>query len=160
MLTTTRRLAILAFVFLAWTPAAYAWSWPVQGPVLRPFAYDESQPASTGAASALPASKPAHSAPRRPRAATTRRSSAQSGRSRVRVHEHQRAQEPRWDSRTSRSPHRADVQPKRDAHPRASRNRVGERPSSLRRPFVEPAAYEARQSAYAPSPRREPSSPL
>ncbi|HEU5242848.1 MAG TPA: M23 family metallopeptidase [Gaiellaceae bacterium] len=35
-------------VFLAWTPAAYAWSWPVQGQVLRPFDYDESHPYAAG----------------------------------------------------------------------------------------------------------------
>src|SRR5262249_37353421 len=48
MLTTTRRLTLVLFVFLAWTPAAYAWSWPVQGPVLRPFAYDEAHPYAPG----------------------------------------------------------------------------------------------------------------
>jgi Peptidase family M23 len=48
ILTTPRRLAILFFVFLAWTPAAYAWSWPVQGPVLQPFSYDESDPYAAG----------------------------------------------------------------------------------------------------------------
>jgi hypothetical protein len=47
-LTTTRRLAILLFVFLAWTPTAYAWSWPVQGPVVQPFAYDEAHPYAAG----------------------------------------------------------------------------------------------------------------
>jgi pyruvate/2-oxoglutarate dehydrogenase complex dihydrolipoamide acyltransferase (E2) component len=35
-------------VFLAWTPAAYAWSWPVQGPVLRPFSFDEAHPYVAG----------------------------------------------------------------------------------------------------------------
>jgi hypothetical protein len=35
-------------VFLAWTPAAYAWSWPVQGQVLRPFAFDEAHPYAAG----------------------------------------------------------------------------------------------------------------
>ena len=44
ILTTLRRVALVAFLFLAWTPAAYAWSWPVQGPVLQPFAYDEAHP--------------------------------------------------------------------------------------------------------------------
>jgi MYXO-CTERM domain-containing protein len=48
ILTTTRRLALLLFVFLAWTPAAYAWSWPVQGPVLQPFSYDEAHPYASG----------------------------------------------------------------------------------------------------------------
>jgi MYXO-CTERM domain-containing protein len=44
ILTTTRRLVLLLFLFLAWTPAAYAWSRPVQGPILQPFAYDEAHP--------------------------------------------------------------------------------------------------------------------
>jgi MYXO-CTERM domain-containing protein len=48
MLTTPRRLAVLLFVFLAWAPAAYAWSWPVQGPVVQPFAYDEAHPYAAG----------------------------------------------------------------------------------------------------------------
>jgi hypothetical protein len=48
ILTTTRRLALVAFLFLAWAPAAYAWSWPVQGPVLQPFAYDEAHPYAAG----------------------------------------------------------------------------------------------------------------
>jgi hypothetical protein len=47
-LTTSRRLALVAFLFLAWTPAAYAWSWPVQGPVLQPFVYDEAHPYAAG----------------------------------------------------------------------------------------------------------------
>jgi hypothetical protein len=47
-LTTIRRLALPLFVFLAWTPAAYAWSWPVQGPVLQPFSYDEAHPYASG----------------------------------------------------------------------------------------------------------------
>jgi peptidase M23-like protein len=33
---------------LIWTPAAFAWSWPVQGPVLVPFSYDESHPYAAG----------------------------------------------------------------------------------------------------------------
>jgi Peptidase family M23 len=48
ILTTPRRLVVLLFVFLMWTPAAYAWSWPVQGPVLQPFAYDQSHPYASG----------------------------------------------------------------------------------------------------------------
>jgi hypothetical protein len=47
-LTTIRRLALVLFLFLAWTPTAYAWSWPVQGPVLHPFAYDEAHPYAAG----------------------------------------------------------------------------------------------------------------
>jgi len=41
-------LALVLGVFLVWTPAAYAWSWPVQGPVLRPFSYDEAHPYTSG----------------------------------------------------------------------------------------------------------------
>jgi murein DD-endopeptidase MepM/ murein hydrolase activator NlpD len=48
ILTTKRRLALLPFAFLVWTPAAYAWSRPVQGPVLQPFAYDEAHPYASG----------------------------------------------------------------------------------------------------------------
>jgi hypothetical protein len=48
ILTTIRRLTVLLFVFLVWTPAAYAWSWPVQGPVVQPFAYDEAHPYASG----------------------------------------------------------------------------------------------------------------
>jgi hypothetical protein len=48
MLTTIRRLALLIMVFLVWTPAAYAWSWPVQGPVVQPFSYDEAHPYASG----------------------------------------------------------------------------------------------------------------
>ena len=39
---------LLVFVFLVWTPAAYAWSRPVQGPVLQPFSYDEAHPYAAG----------------------------------------------------------------------------------------------------------------
>jgi len=35
-------------VFLVWTPAAYAWSWPVQGPVVQPFSFDEAHPYASG----------------------------------------------------------------------------------------------------------------
>jgi MYXO-CTERM domain-containing protein len=48
ILTTIRRLALLLLVFGVWTPAAYAWSWPVQGPVLQPFSYDEAHPYASG----------------------------------------------------------------------------------------------------------------
>jgi len=39
---------VVLIILLAWAPAAYAWSWPVPGPVLRPFAYDESHPYASG----------------------------------------------------------------------------------------------------------------
>jgi hypothetical protein len=48
ILTTIRRLAVLLFVFGVWAPAAYAWSWPVQGPVVEPFSYDEAHPYASG----------------------------------------------------------------------------------------------------------------
>jgi Peptidase family M23 len=289
--TTTRRLALLLFVFLAWTPAAYAWSWPVQGPVLHPFAYDEahpyaagqhrgidigadttgetvvapaagtvsfagtvptngktvtietadgysvtlthlgsiavgrgatvveqdaigavgpsgtpevdgpyvhlgirvtadqngyvdplsllpsvpesgadessstasqpaSQPVSTGTSSAPPAGKAASPAPRRQRPADSRGSSSTSRPSQVRTHEHQRVHQPRSEARTARSPHRVDTRVTQDAHPRASRDRVTEQPSSFRRPFVEPAAPQPSPDAYVLPRRGEPSSPL
>lgn len=46
--TTLRRFVVLALVFLVWTPVAHAWSWPVKGPVLQPFAYDEAHPYASG----------------------------------------------------------------------------------------------------------------
>jgi hypothetical protein len=46
--TLAWRIAVVVLVLLAWAPAAYAWSWPVQGPVLQPFAYDESHPYVSG----------------------------------------------------------------------------------------------------------------
>jgi peptidase M23-like protein len=39
---------LVAVLLLAWAPAAYAWSWPVQGPVVQPFAYDESHAYASG----------------------------------------------------------------------------------------------------------------
>ena len=46
--TLTCRIALSLVMLLVWAPAAYAWSWPVQGPVLQPFAYDESHPYAAG----------------------------------------------------------------------------------------------------------------
>jgi Peptidase family M23 len=46
--TLAWRIAVVPVVLLAWAPAAYAWSWPVQGPVVQPFAYDESHPYASG----------------------------------------------------------------------------------------------------------------
>lgn len=42
-----RALPVVAAV-LVWAPAASAWSWPLQGPLLQPFAYDESHPYAAG----------------------------------------------------------------------------------------------------------------
>lgn len=47
-MVVVRRLVLLLLVSLAWAPAAYAWSWPVRGPVLQPFAYDEAHPYAAG----------------------------------------------------------------------------------------------------------------
>ena len=46
--TFLRRLALPALLFLVWTPVANAWSWPVQGPVVEPFAYDAAHPYASG----------------------------------------------------------------------------------------------------------------
>jgi hypothetical protein len=46
--TELTRLVLPLLVFLVWTPAALAWSWPVHGPVLQPFAYDEAHPYASG----------------------------------------------------------------------------------------------------------------
>jgi MYXO-CTERM domain-containing protein len=46
--TLFRRIALPLVVLLMWAPAAYAWSWPVRGAVLQPFAYDESHPYASG----------------------------------------------------------------------------------------------------------------
>ena len=35
-------------VFLLWVPVVSAWSWPVHGPVLQPFSYDETHPYDAG----------------------------------------------------------------------------------------------------------------
>jgi hypothetical protein len=50
MLTTKTAKLVGAMVvaFLVWTPAAFAWSWPVQGPVLQPFLYDAAHPYASG----------------------------------------------------------------------------------------------------------------
>jgi Peptidase family M23 len=297
ILTTTRRLALVLFIFLAWTPAAYAWSWPVQGPVLTPFAYDEAHPyaagqhrgidigadstgetvvapaagtvtfagtvstngrtvtietadgysvtlthlgsiavgkgtgvseqdtvgtvgpsgtpevdapyvhlgirvtsdpngyldplrflpapsesgadessttsappASADVSSFPPTNKSAPSAPKKPRASNTRGSSSESGRSRVRAHEHQRTHEPRSQARTTRSAHRPVVRARDETRIRTARDRASERPSSSRRPVAEPAArvkpvgldagHEPRSTVHVSRLRREPSSLL
>jgi Peptidase family M23 len=48
MTTLVRRIALPAFLFLVWTPVAKAWSWPVQGRVVAPFAYDAAHPYASG----------------------------------------------------------------------------------------------------------------
>jgi hypothetical protein len=47
---TTHVLRLLSpiLAFLAWAPAAHAWTWPVQGPVLQAFAYDQAHPYAAG----------------------------------------------------------------------------------------------------------------
>jgi hypothetical protein len=46
--TLIRCIAVPLIAFLVWAPAANAWSWPVEGPVLRPFSYDEANPYASG----------------------------------------------------------------------------------------------------------------
>jgi Peptidase family M23 len=46
--TRSLRLVLALVAFFAWSPAAHAWSWPVEGPVLRPFSYDEAHPYVAG----------------------------------------------------------------------------------------------------------------
>ena len=43
-----RRLALVVLLFLLWAPGAYAWTWPVQGPVLLGFSFDSGQPYAGG----------------------------------------------------------------------------------------------------------------
>ncbi len=47
-MTTLWRLPVLVLVFLVWAPPAFGWSWPVDGPVLQPYVYDESHPYAAG----------------------------------------------------------------------------------------------------------------
>lgn len=42
------KLTTVVVAFLVWTPVASAWSWPVKGPVLQPFSYDEAHPYAAG----------------------------------------------------------------------------------------------------------------
>ena len=48
MTTILLRLIVGLIVFLAWTPVASAWSWPVQGSVLQAFSYDATHPYASG----------------------------------------------------------------------------------------------------------------
>ncbi|HZS30734.1 MAG TPA: peptidoglycan DD-metalloendopeptidase family protein [Gaiellaceae bacterium] len=41
-------MALLVGIFLVWTPIANAWTWPLQGPVLQTFGYDETNPYAAG----------------------------------------------------------------------------------------------------------------
>lgn len=42
------RVTTLVVAALVWAPAAYAWSWPVEGPVLQPFSFDPAHPYAAG----------------------------------------------------------------------------------------------------------------
>ena len=42
------KLTTVLVAFLVWAPVAQAWSWPVQGPVLQSFSYDEAHPYDAG----------------------------------------------------------------------------------------------------------------
>lgn len=48
MATVLWRLALPVLLFLVLVPAASAWTWPVQGPVVQPFSYDEAHPYASG----------------------------------------------------------------------------------------------------------------
>src|SRR5579864_8629653 len=43
-----RRIALVVFLLLLWAPAAYAWTWPVQGPVLVGYSFDHDHPYAGG----------------------------------------------------------------------------------------------------------------
>jgi hypothetical protein len=43
-----RPLVLVVLLFLLWAPGAYAWTWPVQGPVLLGFDFDPSHPYAGG----------------------------------------------------------------------------------------------------------------
>jgi peptidase M23-like protein len=285
MLTTSRRLALLVFVFLVWTPAAYAWCRPLQGPVLRPFAYDETHPYAAGqhrgvdlgaaaagetvvapaagtvsfagtvptngesvtietadgysvtlthlgsisvskgatvaeqdaigmvgpsgtpevdapyvhlgirvtadpngyvdpltllpsapagdssspstassGSPAVPAKKPASSAPRSSRAATTRGSNTQSDRNNAEVRGDERVQASESDARTTRSGLRPVVRTGERGGLRAQQRGEDDRTSSIRRPLVEPTglgvSHELRSRMPSAELRHQPSSPL
>ncbi|HEY2354256.1 MAG TPA: M23 family metallopeptidase [Gaiellaceae bacterium] len=42
------KLTTVVVMFFVWVPVASAWSWPVNGPVLEPFSYDEAHPYAAG----------------------------------------------------------------------------------------------------------------
>jgi pyruvate/2-oxoglutarate dehydrogenase complex dihydrolipoamide acyltransferase (E2) component len=42
------RLTTIVAAFLAWAPVAQAWTWPVEGPVLQAFSFDEAHPYAAG----------------------------------------------------------------------------------------------------------------
>jgi hypothetical protein len=46
--TLALRIVLPLVVFLVWAPGANAWSWPVRGPVLQPFSFDEAHPYAPG----------------------------------------------------------------------------------------------------------------
>src|SRR5690349_5347775 len=43
-----RRLLLLVLLFAAWAPSARAWTWPVRGEVVQPFAFDPAHPYAAG----------------------------------------------------------------------------------------------------------------
>ena len=65
-----RSLVLVVLLFLLWAPGAYAWTWPVQGPVLLGFVFDPSHPYAggqhrgidIGAAAGTPVAAPASGA--------------------------------------------------------------------------------------------------
>jgi murein DD-endopeptidase MepM/ murein hydrolase activator NlpD len=43
-----RRLVLVVLLLMLWAPAAKAWTWPVQGPVLLGFTFDPAHPYAAG----------------------------------------------------------------------------------------------------------------
>ena len=56
-----RALVLAVLLFLLSASGAYAWAWPVQGPVLVGFVFDASHPYAGGQHRADPAHQPRHS---------------------------------------------------------------------------------------------------
>jgi len=127
---------------------------------------DDSSPPSTASSGspAVPAKKPASSAARSSRAATTRGSTAQSGRSDAEVRDDQRVQASESDAGTTRSGHRPVVRTAQSGGLRAQRSSEDERTSSIRRPLVEPTglsvAHELPSRMPSRARRHEPSRSL
>src|SRR5438105_7311280 len=43
-----RRFVLVVLLLALWAPAARAWTWPVKGPVLQAFSFDEAHPYAAG----------------------------------------------------------------------------------------------------------------
>ena len=65
-----RRLLLVLIAMLATAPAAQAWSWPADGPVLAPFSFDPANPYAAGQHRGLDVGGVAGAAVRAPAAGT------------------------------------------------------------------------------------------